>query len=274
MSNLAPPEATRQRIGAAIGLSLLLPGLGHLLAGRRGWALCWFLLCEGFLLAGFRLAGSTQIDYGHWVNLGQVHALFLLVPELANLLGTQIAAQLLTSVESLGASPTALPWRDLGHLLSGASGVLAAFAAAHAAGAILARDRPRARRAVHPGTAALATLLLPGLGHALCGRRFKAWFLGGAVLGLFLLGMFLGGFADFDRQRHPYYWAGQMLGGLPSWLTAFAARGARFDAVLRFMDAGLLFTTSAGLFNVVVALDAYHRAQDDWLAAPAAEAAA
>ncbi|MBC8329065.1 MAG: hypothetical protein H8E31_10000 [Planctomycetes bacterium] len=272
MEPLLPPEETRQRIGAAVGLSILLPGLGHLLSWRRGWGLLWFLLCQGALFLGLELAGATQLDYGTWFSFADIRAVFLLLPEVANLLGLQVAAQLYVSVESGGVDPTRVPWRDLGHLLSGASGVLAGFAAAHAAGAVLAKDRPRPGRRVHPGVAAVATLLLPGAGHWLTGRRFKALLLGGTVLGLFLFGMLLGDFADFDRQRHPYYWAGQMFGGGSFWLVALASAGARFTAVLRFMDAGLLFTTSAGLFNVVVALDAYHRAQHDWLAAGPREA--
>ncbi|RMH03557.1 MAG: hypothetical protein D6702_05670 [Planctomycetota bacterium] len=266
MESPAPPEDTRQRIGLAVGLSILLPGLGHLVVRRRAWCLFWFLLCQLTLFAGLLLAGATQFDYGRWFGLGAVRGIFVVLPEVANFLGTQVAAQILHSVENGGADPTWIPYRDLGHLLSGASGVLACFAAAHAAGQVLAADLPRPGRR-NPGTAALASLLLPGLGHWLVGRRFKAVLLGGTVLGLFLLGMALGGFADFDRQRHPYYWAGQMFGGGAFWLVALAAAGARFTEVLRFMDAGLLFTTSAGLFNVILALDAWRRAEDDWLAA-------
>ncbi len=267
MESLAPPEETRQRIGAAVGLSILLPGLGHLVAGRRAAALLWFVACQGCLFLGLRLAGATQFDYGSWFHLGDLRAVFLLLPEIGNFLGTQVAAQLMTSLEAGGTSPTAIPGREIGHLLSGASGILSCFAAAHAAGLVLAADRPLGRPATHPGLAALATLALPGAGHWLTGRRFKALLLGGTVVALFLFGMLLGDFADFDRQRHPYYWAGQMSGGLVFWLTALASRAARFTEVLPFMDAGLLFTTSAGMFNVVVALDAYHRAQDDWLRA-------
>ena len=51
--------------------------------------------------------------------------------------------------------------------------------------------------------------------------------------------------------------------GLPGWLVALAASGARFHAVLPFQDVGLLFTTSAGFFNVIAALDAYARAEED-----------
>ena len=120
---------------------------------------------------------------------------------------------------------------------------------------------------MNPGKAALFTLLCPGLGHWKTGRKFKAILLGSSILGLFLLGMALGDFADFNRQRHPYYWVGQMLLGVPGWITSLACMGQKFTSVLPYQDAGLLFTTSAGFFNVIAALDAFHRAETDWLRA-------
>ena len=167
--------------------------------------------------------------------------------------------------EAGGRHPEALEWRTLGYLLSGASGVLGPFIAAHAAGCALAQGVPASRpKAVQPGTAAVANLLLPGLGHWLTGRKFKAVFFCMVILGLFWLGMLLGEFADFDRQRHPYYWAGQMALGPVGWLVALITAPIRFTSIPPYIDAGLLFTTSAGLFSVVAALDAYRRAEDDW----------
>lgn len=268
MTALAPAEPTRVRMGTAVGASLLVPGAGHAYAGRYGWALFWFALCQGLLYAGFHLAGNTQLDYGREIELGGRPVLLLLIPELGNFLGTQALLFLkLQSVENGGSHPEALPWRTLGHLLSGGSGVLSAYVAAHAASFCLVRDEPLAERRVTPGTAALATLLLPGFGHWLTGRRFKAFLFGSTIVGLFLLGMALGSFADFDRQRHPYYWAGQMMLGAVGWLVSALCAGLQFPAVLPYQDSGLLFITAAGLFNVVAALDAYHRAENDWLSA-------
>ena len=260
----ADPSLTRSRVGSVVLFSILLPGAGHWMSGRRNQALLVFALCQVLLFAGFLLAGGTQKDYGTTFGLGGTSLFFLLAPELGNFLGTQLAAVLFHSVESGGAYPDALPWRHLGHVLSGASGVLALFFAAHAAAGVLsdARSRPFAARA-HPGCAALATLLLPGLGHWLQGRRFKAYLFGGAILSLFLVGMALGDFADFNRQRHPYYWIGQMLMGVPGWLSALISPQLRFERVLAYQDAGLLFTTSAGFFTVIAALDAFHRAEAD-----------
>ena len=79
--------------------------------------------------------------------------------------------------------------------------------------------------------------------------------------------MALGGFADFDRQRHGYYWIGQMFIGLPAWLSYLPLLPLKMGNVLPYQDTGFTFTSVAGLFNIVVALDAYHRAESDWLEA-------
>lgn len=269
METVAPPEAVRQRIASAVGLSILLPGAGHARAGHWGWALLCAALCQGLLFGGMALAGGSQLDFGTWLRPGGVRLLFLVLPEVGNFLGTQVAAAVLHSREMGGRAPDWIPLRNVGYLMSGASGVLSAFAASHAAGLVLARSVPSSRK-VQPGAAALASLLLPGLGHWLTGRRFKAFLFGGTILGLFFLGMALGGFADFDRQRHPYYWAGQMMLGPVGWITAWLAEPVLARAVLPYQDAGLLFTTSAGLFAIVAALDSYQRAEGDWLRVPSA----
>jgi hypothetical protein len=271
MTDAVPAKSTRERIVPAVGFSILIPGLGHYLAGHKREALLWFAACQITLVLGMLLAGHTQNDYGFPIKVGDTTLLFALIPECGNFLVTQLITRLYPSMELGGLAPTAIPWRDLGYLLSGISGVLGMFCAAHAAGCVITsheKIRPSATAPkVHPGKAALLTLLLPGLGHWVTGRKFKAVLLGGAILGLFLLGMALGDFADFDRQRHPYYWAGQMMLGAPGWITSALTSSARFTSVLPYQDAGLLFTTSAGFFNVIAALDAFHRTENDWLQA-------
>lgn len=268
------PSFVRSRVGSVVLFSILLPGAGHFLADRRGAALLAFGACQALLFGGMALAGATQMDYGAGVGFGGSSFLFLMAPEIGNFAGTQVAAALMRSAESGGAFAEVLPFRHLGYVMSGASGVLALFCAAHAAGCVLsdARERPFAARA-HPGVAALATLLLPGLGHALQGRRFKALLFGGSIGALFLVGMALGDFADFNRQRHPFYWIGQMLLGVPGWIAGLASPFQRFERVLPYQDAGLLFTTTAGFFNVIAALDAFHRAETEGAAAAPESAA-
>ena len=271
MTVLVPAKSTRERIVPAVGFSILVPGLGHFLAGHKKDALLWFLACQITMVLGMMLAAHTQNDYGFPIQVGDTTLLFAMIPECGNFLVTQLITRLYPSMELGGLAPTELPWRDFGYMLSGMSGVLGMFCAAHAAGRVISSNekiRPSATAPkIHPGKAALLTLLLPGLGHWVTGRKFKALLLGGSILGLFFLGMALGDFADFDRQRHPYYWAGQMMLGAPAWMTSILASSARFTSVLPYQDAGLLFTTSAGFFNVIAALDAFHRAEVDWLKA-------
>ncbi|PCJ55571.1 MAG: hypothetical protein COA70_00335 [Planctomycetota bacterium] len=272
-NTLAPEASTRERILAAVGFSILIPGLGHFVGERKGWAMFWFATCQITLVLGLILAGFSQLDYGRTFGFGETDLIFFLIPEGGNFLVTQLLARMYESMEYRGEYPDAFPLRNLGYILSGMSGVLAMFCAAHAAGQALAKGHPvrsdLVKKPITPGRAAVLTLLIPGLGHWKTGRKFKAILLGGSVLGLFLLGMALGDFADFNRQRHPYYWVGQMFMGVPGWLTSLVVSGRNFHAVLPYQDAGLLFTTSAGFFNVIVSLDAFHRAEHDWLSSGA-----
>lgn len=268
---MAADPPARERLGKTVFLSLLVPGLGHFLAGRRAQGAAWFLLCQALLFGGFFLAGNTQKDFGQPFALFGQPVCYLLAPEMGNFLGSQAAAAFLESVEVGGAYPERLPWRHLGYALSGASGILAFFLAAHAAGCVAGARRRESGLPVplHPGNAALANLLLPGLGHRLQGRNFKALLYAGSILLLFLVGMMLGDFADVNRQRHPYYWIGQMCLGLPGWIATVVSPLLRFERVLPYQDAGLLFTTSAGMFNVIAALDAWQRVEQDWQEPPA-----
>lgn len=271
---MAGDPPARERLGKTIFLSLLLPGLGHLLAGRRAQGVALLVACQILLFGGFMLAGNTQKDFGQPFSLFGTPVCYLLAPEMGNFLGSQVACAFLESVEQNGQYPENLPWRHLGYALSGASGILAFFIAAHAAGCQISSRRRAAGLTsnLHPGNAALANLLIPGLGHRMQGRHFKASLYAGSVLLLFLVGMSLGDFADFNRQRHPYYWIGQMCLGLPGWIATVISPMLRFERVLPYQDAGLLFTTSAGMFNVIAALDAWRRVEEDWQTPDAAEA--
>ena len=260
-----PSEATRERMLKAIGLGILLPGGGHLVAGKTSWAIFWFLLCQGLLFGGMSLAGFTQLDYGRWIQPGGIPLIYTLLPELGNFSGTWVAALFFRSAESGGFSPDLIPFRHLGHLMSAMSGILAVFSCAHAASLTMEKAQPTRKFKVNPGLAALATLALPGLGHWLTGRKGKAVLFFVAIFGLFAIGLALGDFIDFDRQRHPYYWIGQMLVGLPAWLLYLPLEPLQADGHTAFLDVGVMFTTCAGLFNIIASLDAYHRAEADAL---------
>jgi hypothetical protein len=97
-------------------------------------------------------------------------------------------------------------------------------------------------------------LLLPGGSHLYRGRFGKAAFFGALVLGSFLAGLLLSGFHAVSPKHQPYWFLGQVFAGLPALAAALlgpadAVQGAR-------VEAGTLYTTVAGLLNVLVVLDA------------------
>ena len=70
MSAPTPGPKIREGKARMVTWSLLVPGAGHLLLGRRRAALAWFAACQVLLFGGFILAGATQLDYGRWLGFG------------------------------------------------------------------------------------------------------------------------------------------------------------------------------------------------------------
>ena len=52
MASIVPAKSTRERIMPAVGLSILIPGLGHYLAGRKNEAMYWFFACQVTMILG------------------------------------------------------------------------------------------------------------------------------------------------------------------------------------------------------------------------------
>jgi len=243
-------------------LTLLLPGAGHAYVGRPRRAACVFGLVNGLLVLGLLCAGPALAAMSPPApegasTLSDVRSLYHydLLPEAANVSGTILAVRLFPNVEH--GDPGTSPLRTLGLLLTALSGVGAALAAADAH--FLAR-RPRGTRppplCASPGGVAAASFLVPGLGHALLGRRRKAILLFATLTTLFVVGLALSRFAGVDRDRHFYYWAGQLLYGGATIVSSLAFTGVRVREFLPSLDAGVLFTTAAGLLNVLVMVDA------------------
>ena len=97
-------------------------------------------------------------------------------------------------------------------------------------------------------------LLLPGAGHLYNGRFAKAAFFAVLILGTFFAGMLVSGFHAVSLKHQPYWFLGQVFAGLPSLASAILAPlDARHGMN---QDAGTLYTTVAGLLNILAVLDA------------------
>ena len=105
--------------------------------------------------------------------------------------------------------------------------------------------------------AAAAAWVCPGLGHVVIGRPSKALFFGGLVLGVFGLGLLLGEGAAVSTERFPLHWYGQMFAGVPALLADALLGSQPTGHTIDRLELGVVFTTVAGIMNVVVMVDAY-----------------
>jgi hypothetical protein len=102
----------------------------------------------------------------------------------------------------------------------------------------------------------LLTWLVPGFGHLVQKRYAKAGFFGGLVLGTFVLGVWLGEGASVSAMRFPVHMYGQYGAGLPTFLASLLGAAPTGHTIDR-LELGVVFTTVAGILNVVVMIDTY-----------------
>jgi TM2 domain-containing membrane protein YozV len=250
-----PKPAPQGRSGdplIAVLLTWFLPGAGHLYLGRRRFALIAFLVVEGLYFAGISLSNGMFLEYLPPEMRGRFAA--ALTPEVGNL------GALLYHVDAYGfgqAFPR--PWpthMDLGTWLTALSGVLNVM--------IMSRAHFDARhvnrkpgKPIGPALAAGLSLLLPGLGQFLQGRRGRGILIAVLLVSLFAVGTYLGAGTNLDRERHFYYWAGQFMLGTPAWLAELAHGHSIALAMPEKVDAGIVMGCVAGMLNILVMLDAY-----------------
>lgn len=121
--------------------------------------------------------------------------------------------------------------------------------------------------------AAFLAWLLPGLGHFVLGQPRRAVILGTTIGTLWLTGLLIGGISVIDRQNHPAWFLGQMLIA-PSFVanhyrnTLVRDHDGSFDpaghppfepAYARAQEQGTLFTSLAGLLNLLAMIDVLYR---------------
>lgn len=104
--------------------------------------------------------------------------------------------------------------------------------------------------------AALLGLLFPGAGHFYLGRRDKAAFFAAGILLCFTIGLVLADFRAVHWTKHPYHFLAQVWSGIPVLVTALFTRDLRVVREIATLDMGLLYTSVAGLLNLIAVLDA------------------
>lgn len=134
---------------------------------------------------------------------------------------------------------------------------------------------PRADSAVRPRwypVAAVGAWLLPGLGHVLLGERQRGLIIGVTIGLLWLGGLLVGGIGVVDRAAHPAWFIGQALAA-PSVVSDYILRrqprpdantpdqghNAYEPSFGRVQEQGILYTSLAGLLNLLAILDVAYR---------------
>lgn len=107
-----------------------------------------------------------------------------------------------------------------------------------------------------PFATAILGFLVPGGGHFYGGRRPKAVFFFVLVTGTFLAGLLLSDFRAVSLHEQAYWFLGQVFAGAPALLAAVLSPDWREIVRGPGLEAGTLYTTVAGLLNVLVILDA------------------
>jgi len=139
----------------------------------------------------------------------------------------------------------------------------------------------------NPLVAAFLAWLVPGLGHFYQGRKGKAALYASCILGLFLMGMLMGEgkivywrwVSPFNSDKFCLYYPGQFFAGLPALPALIQATLNHYghDPILwgfmaepsqivlnglhprlgKLVEIGTIYTTVAGLLNILAIYDAY-----------------
>lgn len=125
-----------------------------------------------------------------------------------------------------------------------------------------------------PWQIAIAAWLFPGAGHWKTGQRWRGAAFAVAVTLTYALGWAATDGHAVSTEVHPLAFAAQLFAGLPTAAalalnharTPSAAAATVFGApvtpgpIVAWIDLGLVFTMTAGLLNLLLAIDAFERA--------------
>ena len=252
------------RPGLAAILTLLVPGLAHVLLGRPVRGLVAFAVTVGLFMIGYSII-QERIWFYELATPGGAFALLRylpiqLLPESPNFGCTMLIAWLREADTPENLRLLRLPREGeyLGGLLTGISGIVACLWATDAYW--LASGR-RAKT-ISPALAAAVSWILPGSGHYLAGQKQKGLLMGAAVLIVFTFGMIFAQGHAVDRPMLPAWWIGQSMCGVGVIFASLVTAPMRFSELPAFYDLGLILATVAGFMNVIAMTDAYTVAEE------------
>lgn len=112
-----------------------------------------------------------------------------------------------------------------------------------------------------PGRALLLAWVVPGAGHVYLARYGRAAVYALSVIGIFAIGLALGGLATVSVVGHKWAFLLQIFDGPLTIATAVASHVTKAQPVpSQLADLGLTLTLVSAAFNVLVMADAYYLA--------------
>lgn len=104
---------------------------------------------------------------------------------------------------------------------------------------------------------------VPGAGHWLLGWRGHGILFGVVIVGLFWMGMFVGGVhSTIDPHSQMAWFLAQLCAGFNALLAMMVDRvGHGEESIAKVQDMGVVYSGVSGLLNVLVVLDAAARAE-------------
>lgn len=240
-------------------LTWFLPGAGHFYIGKAAFGLLAFVVVEGLFILGLRLSDGMGFEFLQEELRGTLAP--ALAPELGNLGG------LIYQIREFGFGPGfPRPYPDtvmLGSVLTALSGVLNICLMCHA------HFEARLPKTVHSGSKnpAVPTLLawaVPGLGHFYQGRKLRGLLVFVSLVGLLILGTLLADSSNLSRERHYYYWGGQVMAGLPALLLQSLWGAKAVTSAIPYGEGGLVIASVSGMLNILAMLDVYGWSERSW----------
>ena len=255
MTTFARKKAPSQPGGdptVATLLTWFMPGAGHFYIGRTTFAMIAFVVVEGLYLLGLKLSGGMGFEFLQEELRGLLAP--GLAPEAGNLGG--LLYQIRTYGFGLGVPRPFPEYIVLGSILTALSGVANVILMCHVH--FEARlPKGTSSRLRSPAWPVLLTWLVPGLGHFQQRRKLRGTIIFVMLVGLLVIGTLLADSSNLSRERHYYYWGGQLMAGLPALGLQFLWGAKLVTSHITYGEAGLVIASLAGMLNILAMLDVY-----------------
>ncbi|MBP8304456.1 MAG: hypothetical protein KBE04_10050 [Phycisphaerae bacterium] len=110
------------------------------------------------------------------------------------------------------------------------------------------------------GVVGLLAWAIPGAGYWALGDRQRAIVVGVTILAVFVLGLYIGSIGVVDSENAGYWYAAQVITSPVVFWIGSSARTGHYTVYGRPYEIGQIYTSIAGLLNLLCIINALYRA--------------